>query len=95
MRQAIQTKYLPPKGRRGARIKAWTVDHQVTAVWDPALATDCNHARAVLAYCKHLGVDPNLRVGGSVSPDVRVWVYMGASERCAVDIAGLDEPMKW
>lgn len=65
--QAIQTRFLGPTDRRGARIKARAAAGSVILDWDHALDTFENHAAAALALASKYGWTKQIElVGGGL-----------------------------
>ena len=69
--QAIQTRYLGPTNRSGARVKAFAKAGSYIVPWDHSADTDANHYQAAQALVSKLGwVAPNYGpIVGGVLPN--------------------------
>lgn len=67
--QAIETKYLAPTDRRGARIKATAAAGTLTLGWDWDLNPFENHAKAAVALAEKYGWTEHVELVGGCLPN--------------------------
>ena len=72
--QAIETKYLPPSYRLGARVKATAWAGSVTVHYDYGLSTEDNHRAAAEALQAKFGWQGTYAQGGNAKGDGYVFV---------------------
>lgn len=83
--QAITTKYIGPRAKRGSRIKATSASGQsVTLTYEPALRSEENHRRVAQALATKLGWH-GVWVEGGLNNDGNVYVCLRLADGFTVD----------
>lgn len=66
LRQAIQTRWIPPTNKKGARVSAQADGGRVVVSWDHSLNVDGNHIHAATTLANKLGWPTDIMVGGGL-----------------------------
>jgi len=75
--QAIQTKYLPARNTKGARIKAVAWAGQHTQAYDHSQNLEDNHLGAATALAEKFGwLEDHALHGGALVDNTMIWVLV-------------------